>query len=428
MHRQFWQNLQDKLQQKLANKFIRNLGWLGLSEIIIRISRLVTTFVLARFLTSYDYGLAAIVMTTQELSQVFTRSGISSKLIQADAEGFEELCNDAYWLNWLIYFGLFVTQGLLAFPIAWFYQDSHLILPICTLGLIYLVNPIGKINSFLIMRENRLEIRALAHTVSICTSNFLSLILAYFGFGIWAIVIPIVCVAPLTTYIYYSSHPWRPPNKITTKRWGEIFSFGKSIVGVELLYTLRNNLDYLLIGRLISIEELGIYYFAFNAGLGISLSVINAIKAAILPHLCSLRSDGRELKQQYIKSLKTIALIIVPMVLLQSSLAPFYVPIVFGEKWRIAIPLLMLICLSAIPRPFADAASQLLVAIGQPEWDFRWNICFTLIFIASLFVGVYWHSFGVALTVLLVHFVCLPLFTLWASRYVFQRTKNTNAN
>ena len=41
----------DKVKQKLASRFLRNLGWLGLSELFIRISRLAATVVLARLLS-----------------------------------------------------------------------------------------------------------------------------------------------------------------------------------------------------------------------------------------------------------------------------------------------------------------------------------------------------------------------------------------
>ncbi len=108
------------------------------------------------------------------------------------------------------------------------------------------------------------------------------------------------------------------------------------------------------------------------------------------------------------------------MVLLQSSLAPIYVPIVFGEKWIPAIPVLILICLSAIPRPFADSASQLLLSADKPEIDLKWNILFTGLFAIALFLGVHWQSQGVAASVLITHGVFMPLFTIWATRYVFK--------
>ena len=155
--------------------------------------------------------------------------------------------------------------------------------------------------------------------------------------------------------------------------------------------------------------------------MGISLSIINAVTSPILPHLCGARSQKFQLQKAYLSSLKTITFIIVPWVIFQSSLAPLYVPIIFGQKWITAIPILILICLSAIPRPFAEAGSQLLVAIGKPDIDLRWNVMFTFLFACALLVGVQWEAVGVATSVLLVHLICLPVFTVWVTNYVFSK-------
>jgi teichuronic acid exporter len=97
------------------DRFIRNIGWMGLSELGIRLSRLVATVILARLLSPQDYGLAAIVLTAHEFIRVFTRNGIGDKLVQADASEIEDLCKTAYSLNWLLGIGLFTLQGLGAF-------------------------------------------------------------------------------------------------------------------------------------------------------------------------------------------------------------------------------------------------------------------------------------------------------------------------
>ena len=78
-------------------------------------------------------------------------------------------------------------------------------------------------------------------------------------------------------------------------------------------------------------------------------------------------------------------------------------------------------CLSAIPRPFADAASQLLLAIDKPQWDMYWNIIFTALFAGALFMGVQGGSYGVAIAVLLTHMICLPAFIVFVSHTVFTK-------
>ncbi|NJM65527.1 MAG: lipopolysaccharide biosynthesis protein [Acaryochloris sp. RU_4_1] len=415
-------SLTQRLSALKSDRFVRNIGWMGASEMVIRIFRLGTTVILARLLSAEDYGLAAIVLTTHEFIRVFTRNGIADKIVQADADEVEELCRTAYGLNWLIAAVLFTVQCLAAFAIAGFYANAKLILPICLIALTYLIYPLATIQTALIRRENRLNILALISSVQVSVDNVLTAILALFGWGMWAIVLPKFLVAPIWIILSFKYHPWRMTQSLTLAKWRKITGFASRILSVELLTTFRENVDYLLIGRFVGVEALGVYYFAFNAGLGISLSVINAIRVSLFSDLCDLKADTTAFLARYSQSLRKIGFLIVPLVVLQSSLAPLYVPLVFGHKWveRGAIPILILICASALSRPFADAASLMFRAFGRTQIELRWNFVFTVCLATAIWIGTTWGILGAAIAVMLTHLILQPLYTLWATRQVLK--------
>jgi teichuronic acid exporter len=401
-----------------TDRFIRNIGWMGASELVIRVFRLVTTVILARFLSPEDYGLAAIVLMTYEFIRVFTRNGIADKIVQAEEGEVEELCRTAYGLNWLIALVLFTIQCLASLAIAKFYDNSHLILPICLIAITYLIYPLAMVQTALIRRENRLNILALISSVQVSTDNVLTAILALSGMGMWAIVLPKLLVAPIWIILTFKYHSWRMTKSFTLDKWQKITSFASRILGVELLTIFRENVDYLLIGRFVGLQALGVYYFAFNAGLGISLSIINAIRVSLFSDLCNLNNQPAIFIQRYLQSIRKIAFIIVPLVILQSSLAPFYVPLIFGHKWveKGAVSILIIICCSALSRPFADAASLMFRAFGQPQIELRWNILFTVCLATAIGVGTHWGILGAAVAVTVTHLTLQPLYTIWATR------------
>ncbi|MEA5570614.1 lipopolysaccharide biosynthesis protein [Calothrix sp. UHCC 0171] len=416
------QQITVEIRKKLSNQFIRNLSWLGVAEIIYRAMRFAIVIIMAKYLTEYDYGLGAILMTVREFAITFSNFGIGAKIIQAEEKELKDLCHSAYCLNWVIFISLFLIQCSIAYPVALIKNTPEIILPICVSAIPYLVWPLASIQKTLIQKENNFKVIALTDSLQFSLASILSAAFAVNGMGVWSFALPAVIVAPLEIFVYHKYHRWRPSNKFTTKNWREIWDFGKNILGIGLLKTFRNNLDYIVIFSLLGVKELGTYFFGFNAGLGISLSIINAINSAILPHLCSVRTDEKEFENTYFKSLKIISLIIIPFVIFQSSVAQFYIPII-DQKWIPAIPIVVLICLSAIPRPFADAASQLLVAVGKPQLDLIWNAIFTTVFGIALVIGVKWNILGVAAAVFIAHLVCLPLFSLWTTRYVFGKKR-----
>ncbi|MEO1623226.1 MAG: oligosaccharide flippase family protein, partial [Cyanobacteria bacterium J06632_3] len=95
--------LQEKIKRLLSDKLVKNIGWLSASQILIRVFRLATVVVLARKLSTEDYGVIAILFTVTDFASIFlTKGGIAPKLIQADAEDLEVLANTAYWVNWIL--------------------------------------------------------------------------------------------------------------------------------------------------------------------------------------------------------------------------------------------------------------------------------------------------------------------------------------
>ncbi|MBW4549045.1 MAG: lipopolysaccharide biosynthesis protein [Symplocastrum torsivum CPER-KK1] len=415
--------LMHKIKNQLSNNtLVKSLGWLAGGEFIQRLIRLGAVVVLARAFTAQDYGVFAILLTLNEFCNILIhKGGVATKLIHADQKDLESLANTAYWLNWLICIPIFLIYCIAAALISWHSKDPNLFLPLCIVSLPYLIVPFYAVQDALIQRENRMKVIAFAGTLYSFISNFSVIGFALLGMGIWSIVLSQVLSQASWFIVYRRNQPWRPKGPFTLNGWREIVHFAKYPLSVEFLNKLRANLDYILVGSFLGVEQLGTYFFAFSAGLGLSLSAIGMISTSLYPYLCKVRSNESLFRSYYFKSLITISTVMVPLILLQSSLAYFYVPIVFGQKWVIAIPIIVMICLSGLPRPFALAAEQLLIIVDKGNLSLLWNLIFTVIFSIVLLVAVQFNIFVVAACVLAVHLIGLPLFTVWATRLVFSR-------
>jgi len=395
----------------MKNQFTKSLSWLGLSEAGIRVTRLLTAVVLARVLDPITFGLAALVLTINELVHVFNRNGIGAKIIQCDERELEQTLNTAYRLGFLICGGLFLLQCGLAYPLAAAYQTPELVPMLQVLAIVYLMMPFGLIQSALVRRREEMSTVALINGVQVGTDNLLTALLALLGFGAWAIVLPKLLVAPIWVFGYRRAVAWRPTGPaLKFDGAAEIINFGKFFLCIELLKTARLNLDNLIIARFLGVEALGLYYFARNAGLGFSLTLINAMTAALLPNLCAVSSNPQQLRERFVHNLKRISMIGIPLISLQAILAPIYVPLVFGLQWNDAIPILMLLCASAVLRPLGESASVLLLAQDKIQIDFLWNVIFTTLFVAVVMIAAQASLSAVAWAICLLYLVSQPLF------------------
>ena len=394
-----------------GGRLARNLAALGMSQIAIRVSRIVTILVLTRLLSPADFGAAALVLTVYELIAVFTRNGIAAAVVHAGDAEVEAVARTAHWMIWVVCGALVLIQGALALPLALAFQDTRLALPIGLMGLIYIATPLCAVQTALMQREGRMGRMAFAGALQVVTDNLLSAGLAFCGMGLWAIVLPKLLVAPIWVVVNRTGHRWRCRSPMQFAGWRPIARFSRGILGTELLGTVQANIDTLLVGYLLGVEALGIYYFAFNAGLGITLGLVNAFAGAVYSHLCAARGDPAQLAARFRQAQRMLGGSLVPVVLAQALLAPFYVPLLFGAAWRPAIPVLMIICLSALPRPFTCATSQLLRAAGRPDIDLRWQGWMTVVLAASLLAGTMAGITGVAAAVLLTQVVVGGLFS-----------------
>jgi len=412
-----------RLQQILSGVYLRNVGWMAGAEIANRLIRLSSTVILARMFSPQDYGLMAIIYTLSDFFQVFTlRGGVGAKIIQADEQDVKTTCNTAYWLNWITCGSLFILQCLFAFLLPYFFpKNATLALPLIVSSFTYLAYPFFVVHLSLIERENQFKILAACSFVASFVSSVLTAIFALLGLGIWAIIFPMILTMPIWIIFAWRGHSWRPPLRFSLERWQEILSFGGNLLVTDLLTRVRANVDYLIVGQYLGIEALGMYYFAFNAGSGITLSLLNTFMAPLYPHICAVRNDYLQFKQRYFSSLKKVSVVLVPLICLQAALAPIYVPVVFGEKWVSAIPVMILICLSIIPRIYAWASGLLLNAIDKTRISLYISVASTVIFVLSILAvvqnGIVWVAFAVFLNSFVVSFITV----VWAHRFAFRK-------
>ena len=419
--------LKNQLSQRLQqNRFLQNLAWLGMSEVFVRVTRLVTAIVLARLMDPLIFGLAALVLTINELIRVFNRNGIGAKIVQCAEEDLDDITNTAYRLNFVFCIVLFILQCLLAYPLAAFYDTPELVPMLQVLSVTYLLMPFGMVQAALVQRAQRLKTTALIDGMQVGIDNIITTVLAVFGLGAWAIVLPKFLTSPIWVIGYRRAFKWVPSKGVWRfNLWQEVLKFGRYYLSIELLKTARLNLDNMIIARLLGMEALGIYYFARNAGLGFSLTLINAISSALYPNLCEVQDNLTELRKRFVANLKSIVLIAVPLISLQAGLAFIYVPIVFGEQWVMAVPILTLLCLSALPRPLAESASTLLLATGRINTDFKWNMLFTALFVITVSIAAQFSLLAVAISVLTVYLLTHPVYLWVVWNKVFGVTKNT---
>ena len=192
-----------------------------------------------------------------------------------------------------------------------------------------------------------------------------------------------------------------------------MWTYSAPILASEILAAVRSNADKMLVAGVLGLEALGIYYFAYSAGYGLSGGLTGALTAASFPHLAATRSSG-ELLEKFDSALKRLALPISGVIVLQAVAIFVYVPLVFGAKWQPYAPVVAVLCLSAATKSCSDLAAQLLRAAGMPGLELRASIIFTAVLLGAFAVAL---PFGLLSGVIAIAAVSISLqvaFAFWA--------------
>ncbi|AQS38809.1 hypothetical protein Sps_03691 [Shewanella psychrophila] len=202
----------------------------------------------------------------------------------------------------------------------------------------------------------------------------------------------------------------------------------------DLSIALRNNIDYLLVGYFLGLEVLGIYFFALTASLGLCTAIAPGYSSEIKPndhinrHSDRYISTQSEIRNRYWHSLSQVLKITVPIIVLQLVFAPFYLPFVYGEHWieAGAFPIFILFSLCGLIRPYAIAASQLLVSIDMQRIDLKFNMGFTLLLALTIGFFSQWGLKEVALGVFLIQLFTSLALTCYVHSYVLKSSTNSS--
>ena len=368
-----------------TSPLVRGLLAFSSAQAFTRVVRLCALLIVARRLSPDLFGVAALALSLFELIRVLTNAGIGQRLIIATEEELAALCVTAHRLFWTICVTVAAVQLVVAAIVATVFALPMVGAMLCVLALVYFAMPPGLVQIFLTMRAMRMERVAKVAATQAIADSFLTLLLALLWPSAWALVLPKLLAAPIWTILARRATHWVPDKAIQPAPLREFAIMGPSILATEVMAAVRLNVDKLVVGAAFGTEALGLYYFAFNAGLGITQSFVAACSIVVFPHFAKV---GRQtLSQEFRKAFSIGFALLAPVVVLQATLSPYYVPVLFGEEWAAAVPYIALLSLAALPLYAGSMVGSALRVEKLPERESILTACASLSALAGLGIG-----------------------------------------
>lgn len=374
----------------LKSSVISSLVWKFLERIGSQAASFVVAIVLARLLAPADFGLVALVTVFIALANVFVQSGLNTALVQkknADNQDFSTVLYASLALAALLYGLLFFTAPLLAN----FYNGQASLIPIIrVLGLTLFLGAFNSVQEAYVARNmlfKKLFYRSIGATIP---AGVLGIVLAYSGFGVWALVGQQLMNVFLMCSIMWFSVKWRPVLSFSFLRFRGLFAFGWKLLVSALLDTGYRNIRDLIIGKLFSPADLGFYNRGDQFPKIIIANINSSIQSVLLPSFSTIQDDRIRLKQLARRSIKTSAFLILPLMAGLAAVAEPLVLLILGEKWLPAVPFIRICCFSYVFWPIHTTNLSAINAVGRSDVFLKLEIikkCYSLmiLFLAVCF-------------------------------------------
>lgn len=342
------------------------MKWSVLTELVSRTISPLTFVILARILTPQDFGVLAIAQIAISFCSLFWDAGLQKALIQT-REPLEQAASVVFWINLAL--GVFIYALLFAAApfLAVFFDSPAACNVLQVLGLQIIIGALSTVQQGLFLRDLDFKLLFWARLATAAIPAFISIPLAYFGYGIWALVASSLVAAFINLLILWKCSPWRPQFCFDTGIARKMTSFGSWIVSDSLIGWFISEGDAVVVGRFLGVRDLGLYRTGRNMIDILFGLTLNPIYPILYPAFSALHGDKEALRSFLYKANRLIMALTLPIGTGLMCIASPLVAVVLGEKWQGIEVVLSIMSLQMALGWLVGANPEIYRSVGRPD-------------------------------------------------------------
>ena len=349
----------------LRSRTARALRWSAGARLVSQLASWAVTLIVIRLLTPEDYGLMAMTMVAVALAQRFSDFGFEAAIVRAPRLDVDAVRAN-FALSIALNAALFVLVVAVA-PLASWYFGEDLTWYIRTVALIFLFAPFGMVYEALLIRAFDLRRQALIGEGCRQLASLASLALALAGAGVWALVAGPVVAAASRAVAFSALSPERHPPSWAPATMRAHLRFGGFVALQNLLRWAAQQIDVLVLGRLLATPELGGYRVAKELTALPRTKLGQLLGQLPLAAFARLQRRPRHLARLLATTLAMMLRLTVPVFAAMSALAPELVLVLLGPSWGPVVPVMTFLALAMPLQLVLALCEQALNAIDRPE-------------------------------------------------------------
>jgi len=351
----------------------RSAIWAIIGQGSTAVMSLVNFAVVGRFVSPNDYGSFLLAMMVLTATQWLALNAYKEPVIQAK-ELTNSLINSVFAFTVLVGTLLCLIMLLVAWWLERGGETPGVGMCIVVLAVKLLIDTSMSVPNAL--RVRRLEFKFLAR-ISIganvlSTAVNVSLLVA--GFGMLSLVVSQLVTSLLTAFALLWTGKqryalrWRREDLLLLK------GYSPHVIMWQAMEAMGQTVDRYFIASRLTLTDLGLYGFGKRLNDVIIEVLVGATSNVSLPAFSQMQDDRQRLQAAFLKAVRLVTLMVLPLIAALWVTADDFVPLLFGPKWDQAVPVYRWFLLLGIIQTIGILQGGLLRSMWKPGVWTRYQV------------------------------------------------------
>lgn len=306
--------------------------WGLCSKIVPSAIQLISNMILARFLSPSDFGTIGVLTIIFTLANVLVDSGLGGSLIK-EKQVSKRDCSTIGSFNLGISVILYLCLYVGAPNIEQYFNISNLTLIVRLLSLTFVISAVGLVPKTILVRNLRFGTLCLITIMGTLVASLVSIIMAIYDFGVFALVAFQLVNVLVTTIIAIGVTHYSISLRFSLASFKHLISFGLFTTITSVIDTIYENLLTTLIGKYINVVQAGYLFQAKRLEEAMTTSVALTIVNVSFPVMTKLKEDISQFKAEATSLMRTVVLLIFPLLFTVIIFSELIVTFILGEEW-----------------------------------------------------------------------------------------------
>jgi teichuronic acid exporter len=339
------------INSNIKRKALSGYFWTLFDKLGSQLIGFVITIVLARLLSPKEFGLVAMATVFFAISRIFIDGGLRDSLIQK-VDANQKDYNSVFVFNIVVGFFIYIIIFFASPFIADFYHEPELKVICRILGLNLVIFPFSVVQIAIITKELKFKSLVKLRLPSTILAGLTGLTMAYFGFGVYALVAQIALETLFFNTLLWIFSPWRPTFEFSKGTFLFHWRHGSRLMAADLLTAVYRNIFSLVIGKMFTASQLGFYNRADTFKVFLYNNTVGLIQTVSYPVLVQAQDNDETLKRFYRRIFQaTYTMLLPPLGFLIVFSAPL-IEFLLSSKWLPAAPILVVLAVGTLFSPF----------------------------------------------------------------------------